>query len=115
LLHSRIYVDSRLHSTLFLEIKESFWDRGDFPAVVQNGSEVVGLQNPWINGTKAAPFDQRMFSMRFFLLELIRSLGFYLILDVGIGGTNGWFPDDPDKPWLDGSKSKSITHTAHGH
>ncbi|KAF9074578.1 concanavalin A-like lectin/glucanase domain-containing protein [Rhodocollybia butyracea] len=85
----RIYVDSRLHHMMDLEIKESFWDRGEFPAVVQNGSEVVALQNPWVNGTNAAPFDQR----------------FYLILDVGIGGTNGWFPDDPDKPWLDGSKT----------
>jgi hypothetical protein len=74
---------------LDLDINESFWDRGDFPAVVQNGSEVVALQNPWINGTNIAPFDQR----------------FYLILDVGIGGTNGWFPDDPDKPWLDGSQT----------
>ncbi|KAJ3838070.1 GH16 beta-1,3-glucan recognition protein [Lentinula raphanica] len=83
----RIYVDSRLHHMLELNINEAFWDRGDFPAVVQNGSEVVALQNPWINGTKAAPFDQR----------------FYLILDVGVGGTNGWFPDGPEKPWLDGS------------
>ncbi|KAJ3758154.1 GH16 beta-1,3-glucan recognition protein [Lentinula raphanica] len=83
----RIYVDSRLHHMLELNINEAFWDRGDFPAIVQNGSEVVALQNPWINGTKAAPFDQR----------------FYLILDVGVGGTNGWFPDGPEKPWLDGS------------
>ncbi|KAJ3902499.1 GH16 beta-1,3-glucan recognition protein [Lentinula edodes] len=83
----RIYVDSRLHHMLELNINEAFWDRGDFPAVVQNGSEVVALENPWVNGTNAAPFDQR----------------FYLILDVGIGGTNGWFPDGPEKPWLDGS------------
>ncbi|KAJ4481262.1 GH16 beta-1,3-glucan recognition protein [Lentinula aciculospora] len=83
----RLYVDSRLHHMLQLNINEAFWDRGDFPAVVQNGSEIVALQNPWINGTNAAPFDQR----------------FYLILDVGVGGTNGWFPDGPEKPWLDGS------------
>ncbi|KAJ4002310.1 GH16 beta-1,3-glucan recognition protein [Lentinula boryana] len=83
----RLYVDSRLHHMLELNINEAFWDRGDFPAVVQNGSEVVALENPWINGTNAAPFDQR----------------FYLILDVGVGGTNGWFPDGPEKPWLDGS------------
>ncbi|KAJ3709694.1 concanavalin A-like lectin/glucanase domain-containing protein [Lentinula guzmanii] len=74
-----LYVDSRLHHMLELNINEAFWDR--------EWSEVVALQDPWINGTKAAPFDQR----------------FYLILDVGVGGTNGWFPDGPEKPWLDGS------------
>jgi len=40
-----------------------------------------------VNGTKAAPFDQ----------------SFYLIMNVAVGGTNGWFPDGPEKPWLDGS------------
>jgi len=82
-----IYVDSRLHHMMEITINEAFWDRGDFPATVQNGSEIVPLENPWINGTKAAPFDER----------------FYLILDVGIGGTNGWFPDGGSKPLLDGS------------
>ena len=29
---------------------------------------------------------------------------FYLIMDVAVGGTNGWFPDGAgNKPWLDGS------------
>lgn len=44
---------------LDLRIKESFWDRGDFPRVVQNGSEAVILQNPWADASKSAPFDQR--------------------------------------------------------
>ncbi|KAK7452157.1 hypothetical protein VKT23_012263 [Stygiomarasmius scandens] len=88
----RIYVDSRLHHMMDLRIKKSFWDRGDFPAVVQNGSDVIALQDPWTNGTKAAPFDQR----------------FYLILNVAVGGTNGWFPDGPEKPWLDGSSSEYL-------
>ncbi|KAJ7262507.1 hypothetical protein C8J57DRAFT_1471111 [Mycena rebaudengoi] len=26
---------------------------------------------------------------------------FYLIMNVTVGGTNGWFPDGPEKPWLD--------------
>ncbi|KAJ7280567.1 hypothetical protein C8J57DRAFT_1711658 [Mycena rebaudengoi] len=43
----RAYVDSRLH-----------YERGGFPNVVQNGSESIILENPWVNGTKAAPFDQ---------------------------------------------------------
>ncbi|KAJ7244227.1 hypothetical protein C8J57DRAFT_1364108, partial [Mycena rebaudengoi] len=28
---------------------------------------------------------------------------FYLIMNVAVGGTNGWFPDGPEKLWLDGS------------
>ncbi|KAJ7244291.1 hypothetical protein C8J57DRAFT_1725686 [Mycena rebaudengoi] len=28
---------------------------------------------------------------------------FYLTMNVAIGGTNGWFPDGPEKPWLDAS------------
>ncbi|KAF8225474.1 concanavalin A-like lectin/glucanase [Tricholoma matsutake] len=86
----RISVDTRLHYMLMLKIDRSFWNFGNFPPVVQNGSEAVVLTNPWVNGTKAAPFDQR----------------FYLILDVAVGGTNGWFPDGVDnKPWLDGSRT----------
>jgi len=35
---------------------------------------------------------------------------FYLILNVAVGGTNGWFPDGSgQKPWFDGSNSKSAT------
>ncbi|KAJ7898680.1 concanavalin A-like lectin/glucanase domain-containing protein [Mycena olivaceomarginata] len=83
----RMYVDSRLQYMFETKIKQSFWERGDFPTVVQNGSQSVVLDNPWVNGTKAAPFDQR----------------FYLIMNVAVGGTNGWFPDGPEKPWLDGS------------
>ncbi|KXN83003.1 Beta-1,3-glucan-binding protein [Leucoagaricus sp. SymC.cos] len=86
----RIYVDTRLHHLLDLRVKQSFWDRGDFPRVVQNGSEAVVLANPWANATKSAPFDQP----------------FYLILNVAVGGTNGWFPDGSGgKPWFDGSNT----------
>ncbi|PFH53645.1 glycoside hydrolase family 16 protein [Amanita thiersii Skay4041] len=83
----RIYVDTRLHHLLDLRFNVPFWERGDFPPVVQNGSEAVILTNPWVNGTTAAPFDQP----------------FYLILSLAVGGTNGWFPDGKEKPWLDGS------------
>ncbi|KAJ7245501.1 hypothetical protein C8J57DRAFT_760203 [Mycena rebaudengoi] len=65
----------------------SIWERGGFPNVVQNGTESIILENPWVNGTKAAPLDQ----------------SFYLVMNVAVGGTNGWFPDGPEKPWLDGS------------
>ena len=46
---------------LALTIKESFWDRGDFPEVVNNGSDYIVLKDPWVNGTLAAPFDKRMY------------------------------------------------------
>ena len=59
---SRIYVDNRLHHMLSLSINQPFWDRGDFPQVINNGSEYIALNNPWVNGTRAAPFDQRMLS-----------------------------------------------------
>lgn len=26
-------------------------------------------------------------------------------MNVAVGGTNGWFPDGPEKPWLDQSAS----------
>ena len=60
----RIYVDTRLHHMLQLNFNEPFFKRGDFPGVVQNNSEAVILTNPWINGTNAAPFDQRTLSLR---------------------------------------------------
>jgi hypothetical protein len=76
------------YSLEWTEDNKPFWQRGDFPDVVQNGSNIVALQNPWAaNATvaNAAPFDQ----------------DFYLILNVAVGGTNGWFPDERgDKPWI---------------
>ncbi|KAJ3009846.1 hypothetical protein NUW54_g2656 [Trametes sanguinea] len=85
----RIYVDSRLTYMLVLKFNEPFFERGDFPSVVANGSEYIQLQDPWAGGTRnVAPFDQP----------------FYLIMNVAVGGTNGWFPDGVgNKPWLDGS------------
>ncbi|KIJ67349.1 glycoside hydrolase family 16 protein [Hydnomerulius pinastri MD-312] len=86
----RIYVDTRLHYMLELSFNEPFFSRGDFPSVVQNGSTPIVLENPWVNGTNATPFDQP----------------FYLILNLAVGGTNGWFPDNAGgKPWLDGSNT----------
>jgi len=86
----RIYVDTRLHYMLDLHFDIPFFQRGDFPPVVQNGSDNIILENPWKNGSVSAPFDQK----------------FYLILNVAVGGTNGWFPDNAgNKPWLDGSLS----------
>ncbi|THH12946.1 hypothetical protein EW146_g7223 [Bondarzewia mesenterica] len=65
-----------------------FFERGDFPASVSNASQEIILANPWAGRGNSAPFDQP----------------FYLIMDVAIGGTNGWFPDGAgNKPWLNGA------------
>jgi beta-glucanase (GH16 family) len=89
----RIYVDTRLHYMLELSFNEPFFSRGDFPSVVQNGTEPIVLQNPWVNGTNATPFDQP----------------FYLIINLAVGGTNGWFPDNAgNKPWLDNSPTAML-------
>ncbi|KAK2464535.1 hypothetical protein APHAL10511_003442 [Amanita phalloides] len=81
----RIYVDSRLHTLLDISFNKPFFKRGDYPSVIVNGSTVEPLQNPWANGTNATPFDQE----------------FYLIMNVAVGSTNGWFPDwQGNKPWI---------------
>jgi len=84
------YVDNRLDRMIDVRITQSFWDRGNFPPTVQNGTETILLENPWASGDISAPFDQP----------------FYLIMNVAVGGTNGWFPDNvANKPWLDGSQT----------
>ncbi|KAF8656014.1 hypothetical protein AX16_002802 [Volvariella volvacea WC 439] len=84
----RIYVDTRLHTLLDIKFDRPFFERGEFPEIVYNGTTLGPLPNPWANGTNATPFDQE----------------FYLILNVAVGGTNGWFPESQgNKPWLDNS------------
>jgi len=87
---SYVYIDNRIQLALDLRFDRPFFDRGDFPQVITNGTEQIVLQNPWKYRPNSAPFDQP----------------FYLILNVAVGGTNGWFPDGAgNKPWLDGSTS----------
>ena len=94
----RFYVDSRLQATLTIDITgrggHSFFDRGHYPATAHNGSDTEAVvTNIWeeAGGSAAAPFDQ----------------SFYLILDLAVGGTSGWFPDGVGgKPWLDGSNGE---------
>ncbi|EPS96752.1 hypothetical protein FOMPIDRAFT_57748 [Fomitopsis schrenkii] len=85
----RMYVDTRLDHMLQLSFNEPFFKRGDFPETIANGSQYMVTPDPWINGTRnVAPFDQP----------------FYLVIDLAVGGTNGWFPDGVgNKPWLDAS------------
>ncbi|KAF8509095.1 hypothetical protein JB92DRAFT_2948891 [Gautieria morchelliformis] len=86
----RIFVDTRLNHMLDLRFDRPFFDRGHFPPTIQNNSQIVALPNPWLNRPNSAPFDQP----------------FFLILNVAVGGTNGWFPDNMGgKPWVDGSQT----------
>lgn len=85
----RFSVDSKLHAMLDLNVKkESFFTRGGFPTTAQNGSTQAVVNDIWEGQPNAAPFDQE----------------FYLIVDLAVGGTSGWFPDDVGgKMWFDGS------------
>ena len=57
---------------LDIAVNESFWQRGGWE------TSAPGSANPWSDSpNNVAPFDQRM----------------YLIINVAVGGTNGYFPD----------------------
>jgi hypothetical protein len=62
------------------------WQRGRFGQDIVNGS---ALHDPWSQtGKPDTPFDQP----------------FYLILNVAVGGTNGYWKDGvANKPWGDAS------------
>ncbi|TDL22482.1 concanavalin A-like lectin/glucanase [Rickenella mellea] len=92
----RISVDGRVNAMLELDFstgsgkgtKGDFFARGGFPDVAVNGTGEVVVQDPWAMGSRSAPFDQ----------------DFYLMINLAVGGTSGWFPDGVgDKPWFDSS------------
>ncbi|KAG8221570.1 glucan 1,3-beta-glucosidase [Butyriboletus roseoflavus] len=94
----RFYTDSRLQAMINLDISSKntdsyFFNVGGFPAVAMNMSSgnYIEVQDPWstaYGGTAAAPFDQQ----------------FYLLINLAVGGTSGWFPDGVGgKPWYDSS------------
>jgi hypothetical protein len=62
----------------------NMFQRGQFTGRTANNSLVT---NPWSHtGQPNSPFDQ----------------SFYLILNVAVGSTNGWFEDGiGNKPWTD--------------
>ena len=73
------YFDSPANKVLDFEISESFWQLGGWPS--------PPWDNPWEGGGKDAPFDAE----------------FYLILNLAVGGTSGFFPDGiGGKPWSNG-------------
>ncbi|XP_049779843.1 beta-1,3-glucan-binding protein-like [Schistocerca cancellata] len=65
---------------------EGFWAYGGF------NTNVPTAENPWRYATKMAPFDQE----------------YYIIINLAVGGTNGYFPDNAqntggNKPWINSS------------
>ena len=80
------YVDTRLLQVLYFDFDSPLYPRGNFPLSDSNGSS---LYDPWSQtGKDSTPFDE----------------DFYLILNVAVGGTNGWFQDgQAGKPWVDQS------------
>ncbi|KAF7870259.1 hypothetical protein EAF04_004007 [Stromatinia cepivora] len=80
------YIDSKLLQVLYNTFNEPLWQRGDFPDSSSNGTRIVDVWSQ--TGRVNTPFDQK----------------FYLILNVAVGGTNGWFADGKSgKPWIDAS------------
>ncbi|OQV02438.1 hypothetical protein CLAIMM_07636 [Cladophialophora immunda] len=82
------YIDTRLLQVLYTNFDKPLWSRGHFPQADENGTRIV---DPWSKYNRAStPFDQ----------------DFYLILNVAVGGTNGWFDDGKNgKPWVDASQT----------
>ncbi|KAF2668729.1 putative secreted glucosidase [Microthyrium microscopicum] len=78
------YIDNRLQTVLYMNFKKNMWDFGNFAGAMENQTL---LNDPWSKtGHKNAPFDQK----------------FFLILNVAVGGRNGYFPDGTgSKPWVD--------------
>ena len=74
------YLDDPENTVLSVPINQSFWQFGNW-----SGRD---LDNPWIKGDQNAPFDQE----------------FYLIINLAVGGTNGYFPDNlGNKTWSNSS------------
>jgi len=78
------YINTRLLQVMYVGFTEPLFKRGQFPLSDSNGTR---LEDPWsFTGRENTPFD----------------VDFYLILNVAVGGTNGWFEDGKaGKPWVD--------------
>ncbi|KAI9256012.1 concanavalin A-like lectin/glucanase domain-containing protein [Sporodiniella umbellata] len=69
----RTYVNEQ--TVLQVDFDRSSWEKGEF--------DEKTTMNPWKEGDISAPFDQE----------------FYLILNLAVGGVNGFWPDHDSKPW----------------
>ncbi|KAK7408697.1 hypothetical protein QQX98_009112 [Neonectria punicea] len=82
------WLDGRLRQIVFFDFtkNKNMWTYGEFWRTAVNNTTP---EDPWTQtGRSNTPFDQK----------------FYLILNVAVGGTQGWFPDGMGtKPWADGS------------
>jgi hypothetical protein len=80
------YINTRLLQVMYTHFDQPFFQYGNFPLADANGTR---LEDPW-KDTKSntSPFDQ----------------DFYLVLNLAVGSTNGWFEDgNSKKPWIDRS------------
>jgi hypothetical protein len=79
--HFRYTLDG-VHAGTITPPAGGFWELGQFPEDVEN---------PWVGGEHMAPFDQK----------------FYFLINLAVGGSNGFFPDGTTgpypKPWLNTS------------
>ncbi|RKF61049.1 Beta-1,3-glucan-binding protein [Erysiphe neolycopersici] len=84
------YVDTVLLQVLYTNFNEPLYARGLFPLSDINVTKMI---DEWSRtGHKQTPFDQE----------------FYLVINVAVGGTNGWFEDGTSgKPWVDHSPTAS--------
>ena len=86
------WVNSNLLQVLYTNFNEPLWQRGNFPAEDTNGTRLVDTWTP--TGQLSSPFNTE----------------FYLIINVAVGGTNGWFQDGvAGKPWVDSSLTAKYT------
>ncbi|ORY43176.1 concanavalin A-like lectin/glucanase [Rhizoclosmatium globosum] len=79
----KTWLDSPLRTIMDVKFDEPAFQRGGFPSTFPNGSII---RDPWGSSNQtSAPFDQ----------------DFFLVMDVAVGGTNGWFQEWPGsgKPW----------------
>jgi beta-glucanase (GH16 family) len=85
------YIDSRLLQVSYNHFNIPFFEKGHFPLTDSNGTRLV---DPWTHtGRLQTPFDE----------------DFYLIINVAVGGTNGWFQDGKSgKPWLNGDPAAKL-------
>ncbi|KAK2592717.1 hypothetical protein QQS21_009592 [Conoideocrella luteorostrata] len=84
------WLDGRLRQIVFFDFtkNKNMWEYGQFAGVTVN--KTVHKDTWSQTGRSNTPFDQP----------------FYLILNVAVGSTNGWFPDKLGaKPWSDDSSA----------
>ena len=82
------FVDSRIRHVIYTKFSEPQWTRGQFPQV--SGGDLI--TDPWNTNRYNTPFD----------------MPFYLIINVAVGGSNGFFPDpDSGKPWANTAANAS--------